>query len=75
MYQPEQYRHIKAWGQCLASDASYIRHQQEIAAADLAPLDAIYKGDNGAWSTYSQVTNDSTRQKMNTVLAREPHAQ
>lgn len=53
---PRDYRHIEVWGLRLGSHRTYIHDQQVMAAADGAPLDAIYKRD-GKWITARDVTN------------------
>lgn len=69
MNKPEQYKHILAWGRKMGSDASYIREQQERAAQDNAPLDAIYEERDEAtrnhgtrthkWAVFSDVPADA----------------
>jgi hypothetical protein len=59
MRKPEEYKHVRAWGNMLHSDASYIKEQQEKAAKAGAPLDAIYYRD-GVWSRFSEVNNRDT---------------
>ena len=65
---PEDYRHIAAWGKMMGSFHSYIVYQQEFAAADRAPADAIYKRDD-EWVCYHQVTLPSTRHIIDALMA------
>ena len=65
--EPHDYKHIRAWGKMMGSFEYYIMGEQEKAAADNAPLDAIYKREDG-WHTYSSVTREDTRQRMDSFL-------
>ena len=42
-HRPEEYLAIMLWGQQMLSFMHYIQDQQELAAEDGAPVDAIYK--------------------------------
>lgn len=67
---PTDYVWIERWGRLLGSFRYYVLAQQRLAAADNAPLTAIYKrGD--VWSTIDDITNPLTRRDMGL----EPHAQ
>lgn len=73
MPKPNEYKHIAAWGQMMNSFGYYITMQQEEAAKDNAPLDAIYKREPDAehptgWRRYADVENQSTRYTMNNIL-------
>lgn len=48
MHKPYEYVGIELWGQQLSSFKYYIDAQQEKAADDNAPLDALYKRE-GVW--------------------------
>ena len=65
---PEDYRHIAAWGKMMGSFHSYVVEQQEEAAYDRAPADAIYKCD-GVWQCYHQVTLSSTRNMIDSFMS------
>jgi hypothetical protein len=66
---PSEYKHIRAWGAMMHSFEYYISDQQERAAQDNAPLDAIFKDhDDGHWHTYSGVDNQDTRYIMDQLL-------
>lgn len=60
--EPKDYHAIALWGMDLASFRYYIEAQQEKAARDGAPLDAIYKrdsiGQDGSWQTVSGLKED-----------------
>lgn len=64
MRRPDDYTYIAAWGRMMGSYSSYIRSQAELAAEDNAPLDAIYRRDDGTWATTSDVSKASTRQQL-----------
>ncbi len=56
MNNPLDYKAIQLWGNRLYSFQSYITATQQEAAAEGAPIDAIYKrGD--VWVTLRDVTN------------------
>ena len=53
---PEQYLYIRAWGKMMRSDSAYVQRQQELAAEDGAPLDAVFRRENG-WARLEEVNN------------------
>jgi hypothetical protein len=57
--QPSDYKALAAWGRLMQSFPYYITQQQEQAAADNAPVDAIYKRDN-EWHRLSEVAHPLT---------------
>ena len=57
---PEDYKHIAAWGRMLGSFRYYVKQEQAAAFEDGAPLDAIYKNSEGEWERFSGVTNPDT---------------
>lgn len=59
MPKPEDYMHIMVWGKMLGSHMNYILREQERAAEDNAPLDAIYY-NHPRWHRFAEVTNDET---------------
>jgi hypothetical protein len=61
MPKANEYVYIKRWGECLGSFPYYIADQQAKAAAEGAPLTAIYHRDGEGWHTIEQVTNANTR--------------
>jgi hypothetical protein len=67
MAKANEYRHIAAWGRMMSSDRSYIFDQQVKAAADNAPIDAVYFGD-GQWRRFSEVTNEDTITLINRFI-------
>ena len=58
---PNQYKHIWVWGRMMSSDGAYIHDQQVMASEDNAPLDAIYKNQEGRWVSFSEVTDPQTQ--------------
>lgn len=54
-----KYKAIVFWGEQLGSYCSYVKQQQIIAFRENAPLNAIYKKDNGEWETLDQVQNQA----------------
>ena len=54
-HKPTDYIHIMIWGKQLGSFAYYWLQQQEDAANDRAPLNAIYKEANGTWVTVDDI--------------------
>lgn len=64
---PQDYKHIAAWGRMMGSYAYFIKDQQNQAAEDNAPVDAIYKrGD--IWHRFADVTNWETRRIVESYL-------
>ncbi len=55
-YAPGQYKHIAAWGDFQHSKGYFIRDEQERAAADRAPVDAIYKDGRGTWIRFADLS-------------------
>lgn len=51
MRSPNEYRAIRIWGENTGSYPYYIKAQQEKAAEENAPLNALYKDHNGKWQT------------------------
>lgn len=51
--QPSDYHAIALWGRQLSSYRPYIEEQQEEAAAENAPEDAIFKREDGTWAQVS----------------------
>lgn len=60
MRTPNEYKHIKAWGVYMGSYRYYITCEQEEAAEDNAPVNAIYK-HNGRWKTVDDITDEVLR--------------
>jgi hypothetical protein len=63
MNKPSDYKAIAFWGKELGSFSSYVKSQQQEAAADNAPLNAIYKSADG-WETAERVSNRELRVRM-----------
>lgn len=51
----KQYRHIRSWGVYMRSYEYYIKSQQEQAARDKAPIDALYCKGGGVWVCASEL--------------------
>jgi hypothetical protein len=68
MPKPEDYKHIRAWGRMMLSYEYYIVQEQEQAAKDNAPIDAIYKRDT--WRRFADVENPDSRMRVEQELAR-----
>lgn len=75
-YQPEQYRAIAIWGQMLGSYGYYIKEQQARAAAEGAPLTAIFErmasdgsGRAGEWAIVEEVQNPDALARLVRGLA------
>lgn len=66
---PKEYGHIRAWGLALQSFPYYIRHQQQQASDDYAPLNAIYRKDDGTWATADQIQRPDLKDYVNHLAA------
>lgn len=64
MPKPKDYIWIEAWGKHMRSYPGFIAMEQELAAAQNAPLDAIRRSE-GKWETTDSIINDSVRQQLN----------
>ncbi len=64
---PKDYKHIRAWGEYMGSFEYYIKQQQEKAAEDNAPIDAIYERE-GRWFRFSEVVNENTKHFVQQIL-------
>ena len=64
MNKPTDYKAIAFWGNVLGSFDYYIKRMQREACADNAPLNAIYKLQDGGWATTDRVSNENTRRDM-----------
>jgi hypothetical protein len=58
---PNQYKHIWVWGRMMSSDVQYIHDEQVRASEDNAPIDAIYKNQEGVWQRFADVTDPHTK--------------
>ena len=72
------YPYLKAWGEMLSSNKSYVYEQVRQAEYDKAPNDAIFwSGEYNRWVTYGEVTSTSTRLTIDRLvkkyLARGTH--
>lgn len=64
---------IRAWGQYMGSQNSYIRDQIAIAKEDKAPHNAIYKSDDGTWVTIETVKSPARETVERTAAAIQRH--
>lgn len=60
----DRYPYIYAWGRMMGSRQYYVFDQIMDAIVENAPLDAVYKKDDGTWATFREVTNPSTRKHI-----------
>jgi hypothetical protein len=67
---PYQYKHIRAWGRMMRSHEYYITGQQEQACNDGAPIDAVYREQDGNWCSFANVTEQSTIDGIHQELER-----
>jgi hypothetical protein len=65
------YRHIKAWGAVMQSFQYYVVDQQQRAAEDQAPVNAIYRKDDGTWSTADDIQRPDLRKYVNFLAGEE----
>lgn len=63
MPEPNEYKHIRAWGRMMHSYDYYIRNQQILASEENAPIDAIYRKPDG-WHCFSDVTNTPVKNEI-----------
>lgn len=61
--QAHGYDWIVAWGRYLGSHNEYIQDECDQALADEAPVNAIFKREDG-WHTTDGITNPRTRQTL-----------
>ena len=75
MPQPNEYKMIQAWGKYMGSYMPYIVDQQNLAAQENAPLDAIFRNNDShvgvvsTWSTVEQVKSDDLRAWLRDYVA------
>ena len=69
------YDYIRAWGTYLHSFNNYIQIQIDLARKENAPFDAIYRNEDGTWSTFQDITNNdvavSIRRLVEDIEAKE----
>lgn len=75
-HHPSKYRAIKVWGQQLGSFHNYITKEQQLAADQGAPLDAIYYNfATDKWVTVRDITAVETLQRVAMGLAQDAASQ
>lgn len=60
----DKYSYIVKWGKYMQSFEYYIINQCYTAQTDNAPTNAIFKNDDGTWSTFDQINSQSTRRAV-----------
>lgn len=64
-----RYPYIQLWGKFLHSLDYFIEDQQELAAREHAPHNAIYRKDDGTWVTTDEVMNFDARKALGLPIA------
>jgi len=66
----EDYRAIAAWGKIMGSYASYVLTEQNIAADQNAPIDAVfYCLSRERWIRIGEIENTNTMRELAILLA------
>ncbi len=65
---PEEYKAIAVWNQLMGGQAYYAALQQQKAASENAPVDAIYKMADGVWKTVGEIENKAFRERVERIL-------
>jgi len=74
-YKPHEYVCIAAWGRRMGSFNYYITAEQKKAAADEAPITAIYERD-GVWSVAEDIRDPAHRKAiLGSMYVEEEHGQ
>ncbi len=60
----QKYQCIIRWGTYMGSMKYYIDDEVCRANADSAPINAIYKQDDGEWATANGIADDTMRQQI-----------
>jgi hypothetical protein len=60
----EDYPFIRKWGQLMGSRRSYVEDELQLARAEHAPANAIYRQGNSEWRTTDDVTNPKIRRAL-----------
>jgi hypothetical protein len=63
-----KYPYIRAWGKMMQSYDYYIESQIRDAIASKAPVDAIYRRDDGSWSRFADIEHEDTKQRVLSYL-------
>lgn len=71
MHKPNDYLDIRAWSLNMGSYEYYIKDQQAKAAADGAPVNAIYFSiGRGRWVTADEITSETTKERHERRMSR-----
>jgi hypothetical protein len=65
-----KYEYLYAWDVMMGSFFYYIQENQERAARENAPLDAIYRAQNGVWMTTCDIQSDQTMERLQEIRDR-----
>jgi hypothetical protein len=60
----DDYPYIRAWGQLIGYPESRIREQVELAQSEGAPANAVYRNEDGSWTTTEDITAPHTRWQL-----------
>ncbi|XVV02468.1 hypothetical protein ACQPW3_34690 [Actinosynnema sp. CA-248983] len=55
------YPFVRAWGRLMGSYDYYIRDKVQLAREDHAPANAVYRREDGTWTTTDDITLATTR--------------
>lgn len=69
--QERDYKWIRKWGAFLGSLQDYIEEQCDLARADNAPANAIYRSEAGVWITTDQILRNDVRRILGLPLLEE----
>ena len=61
---PQHYKMVMFWGHSLGSYQYYIRQEMERACQENAPLDAIYRRENGEWARWCEIKNTELKNRL-----------
>lgn len=62
------YPYIRAWCRMMGSTANYTAEQVLAAGRDKAPVTAIYKRNDGKWSTFEDITDGDTKRVIRNIV-------
>jgi hypothetical protein len=60
----DDYPYIRAWGRVIGWPESRIRDQVELAQSEDAPAEAVYRNEDGTWTTTDDITAPHTRWQL-----------
>lgn len=75
-YQPHEYVCIAAWGRRMGSFSYYITEQQKLAAAEHAPITAIYRQPDTIWAVAEDIKDPAHRRNiLGSMYIEDEHGQ